>query len=294
MSIEETKLWTALVTPMHEDGSINFDELTALIRRQEEAGNGVLVLGSTGEGMALSLEEKKEVVETASGLDLDVPLMAGVGGFNLRSQVEWLQHCASFDVDAYLLVTPLYAKPNVKGQTAWFEALLNAADKPCMIYNVPSRTGVKLDPKVLENLADHPHLYALKEASGSIIDYQQFRKAAPDLSIYSGDDAFTPFVSAAGCRGLASVAANAWPKAAHRYVEWCLQGRGPELLPLWQECSDALFAVSNPIPVKVLLAEKGWIQSSVLRLPLTADEIEDTQFLIDADRRIGEWYESTN
>jgi 4-hydroxy-tetrahydrodipicolinate synthase len=294
MNLEETKLWTALVTPMDEDGSANPDELMALIRRQEEAGNGVLVLGSTGEGMALSLEDEKKVVETAAGLNIDVPLMVDVGGYNLRSQVEWIEYCESLDIDSYLLLMPLYAKPNVKGQIAWFEKLLNTADKPCVLYNIPSRTGAKLDPKVLEALSDHPNLYGLKEASGSIYDYQEFRKAAPELSIFSGDDLLMPFFAAAGCRGLISVMANVWPEATHRYVEWCLRGRGPELLPLWQECSDALFSVSNPIPVKVLLAEKGWIQSPTLRLPLTADEIEDSQFLLDADQRIEEWYELTD
>src|SRR5690625_2718642 len=163
MNIEQTKLWTALITPMHDDGEINIEELASLIHRQDEAGNGVLILGSTGEGLALSLEEKKEVLETASSLNLNVPLMAGVGGFNLRSQIEWIEYCHAFEIDFFLLVTPLYSKPAVKGQTVWFRELLNVAERPCMIYNVPSRTGVKLDPKTIEELSDHPNLAGLKE-----------------------------------------------------------------------------------------------------------------------------------
>lgn len=294
MNLEQTILWTALVTPMKENGDVNPDELASLIHRQDEAGNGVLVLGSTGEGLALSPEDKKKVVETASSLNLDVPLMVGVGGFNLRRQLEWIEYCNQFEIDSFLLVTPLYAKPNVKGQIQWFEALLNAADKPCMLYNVPSRTGVKMHPDVISTLADHKNMFALKEASGSLDDYQEFRKRAPQLPIYSGDDGLTPFFAAAGCQGLVSVMANVWPKATHRYTKRCLQGRGQELLPLWQECSDTLFSVSNPIPTKVLLAEKGWINSATLRLPLTADEIEDTTFLLEADKRINDWYQSTN
>ena len=293
MKLRDTILWTALVTPMKENGDVNLDELATLIHKQDQAGNGVLILGSTGEGLALSLEDKKEVVKAAASLNIDVPLMVGVGGFNLRRQLEWIEYCNEFEVESFLLVTPLYAKPNKKGQAEWFRSLLSAADKPCMLYNVPSRTGVKMYPEVLETLADHPNLFALKEASGSIVDYQQFRARVPELAIYSGDDALTPFFAAAGCQGLVSVMANVWPQATHRYVKWCLQGRGPILLPLWRECSDALFAASNPIPTKVLLAEKGWIESSRLRLPLTADEIEDPQFLLEADRRIAEWYEST-
>ena len=294
MQLQDTTLWTALITPMHKNGDINTDELASLIHKQDEAGNGVLILGSTGEGLALSPDDKKVVVETAAALDINVPLMVGVGGFNLQSQLEWMDYCRQFEIDAFLLVTPLYAKPNRKGQTAWFKTLMDAAEKPCMLYNVPSRTGVKMHPGVIEGLAAHPNIYGLKEASGSIDEYQVFRKKAPNLPIFSGDDGLTPFFAAAGCQGLVSVMANVWPKATHRYVKWCLTGRSPELLPLWQECSDALFAASNPIPTKLLLAERGWIESPQLRLPLTTDEIENVQFLLEADDKIRNWYQSTN
>lgn len=294
MSIEQTHLWTALITPMHKNGEINTNELAKLIHRQDEAGNGVLILGSTGEGLALSLKDKKVVVETASSLNIAVPLMAGVGGFNLRDQIEWIEYCHQFDIDCFLLVTPLYAKPAAKGQTAWFRELLEVSERPCMIYNVPSRTGVKLKPEVIEKLADHPNLIGLKEASGEVADFQAFRKAAPKLPIYSGDDGMTPFFASAGCQGLISVMSNVWPKATHRYLDWCLQGRGPELLPLWQECSEALFKAPNPVPVKVLLEEKGIIETETLRLPLTPREIEDPSFLIEADQRVNKWYQLTN
>lgn len=293
MKVTDINLWTALVTPMKENGDLDLEDLASLIHKQDEAGNGVLILGSTGEGLALGPEDKKQVVQTASSLNIDVPVMAGVGGFNLREQLEWIEYCQEFDIDCFLLVTPLYAKPNVKGQTAWFKALMDAADKPCMIYNVPSRTGVKLDPRALNALKDHPNLFALKEASGSITEFQQFRKSAPELPILSGDDALTPFFAMAGCRGLVSVASNVWPEATHRYVEECLSGRGPDLLPLWQECTDALFSVSNPIPSKILLKEKGWIKTSTLRPPLTDEELSNTDMLLNADERIAAWYEGS-
>lgn len=289
MNVEDVTLWTALVTPMQENGDLDLDDLASLIHKQDEADNGILILGSTGEGLALGLEDKKKVVETATSLNIDMPVMVGVGGFNLREQLEWIEFCQQFEVDAFLLVTPLYAKPNVKGQKAWFKSLMDAADKPCMIYNVPSRTGVKLEPKVLKELRDHPNLFALKEASGSVEDFQEFRKAAPDLPILSGDDALTPFFAMAGCKGLVSVAGNVWPLATHRYVDECLNGNGPELLPLWQECTGALFAVSNPIPSKILLKEKGWIKTATLRPPLTEEELEDREELLKADKRIKQW-----
>lgn len=291
MDIENISLWTALVTPMKENGDIDLDDLASMIHKQDEAGNGILILGSTGEGLALGLEDKKRVVETASSLNIEVPVMVGVGGFNLREQLEWIEYCQEFEVDCFLLVTPLYAKPNVKGQIAWFRSLMDAAEKPCMIYNVPSRTGVKLHPDVLRELKDHPNLFALKEASGSITEFQEFRKAAPDLRVLSGDDGLTPFFAMAGCKGLVSVASNVWPKATHAYVKECLAGHGPQLLPLWQECTDELFAKSNPIPSKLLLKEKGWIKSSTLRPPLTDKEMTDTKRLLDADKRIQQWFE---
>lgn len=290
MNVEDITLWTALVTPMKENGDLDLEDLASLIHRQDEADNGVLILGSTGEGLALGMDDKKKVVETASSLNVDVPIMVGVGGFNLREQLEWIEYCQQFEIDCFLLVTPLYAKPNLKGQTAWFKALLDAADKPCMIYNVPSRTGMKLNPAVLSQLSDHTNLFALKEASGSIADFQEFRRTAPDLIILSGDDGLMPFFAMAGCKGLVSVVANVWPEATRRYVDWCLQGKGPELLPLWQECTDALFSVSNPIPGKVLLKEKGWIKTSTLRPPLMDEEIEDISELKKADQRIQKWY----
>ncbi|SHE91259.1 4-hydroxy-tetrahydrodipicolinate synthase [Fodinibius roseus] len=293
MKITDTQTWTAVVTPMHENGELNLEDLASLIYKQDEAGNGVLVLGSTGEGLALGLEDKKQVVKTASSLNIEIPVMAGVGGFNLRHQLEWIEYCHQFEIDAFLLVTPLYAKPGAKGQVQWFKSLLDAADKPCMVYNVPSRTGVKMSVEMLMELKGHPNFEVVKEASGSITDFQRYRASAPELAFYSGDDALTPFFAMAGCTGLVSVASNVWPKAVHRYVQWCMEGRGPELLPLWQECADALFEAPNPVPVKLLLKEKGWISSSALRPPLTEDELADISLLKNADQMIRDWYEET-
>ena len=293
MSLTDRKLYTALVTPMKENGDLHLDDMASLIHRQNDAGNGVLVLGSTGEGLALSLEDKKQVVKTATSLNIDVPIMVGVGGFNLRDQLEWIEFCQEFDVDSFLLVTPLYAKPGAKGQVQWFESLLDASGKPCMLYNVPSRTGVKMSRLVLEELSGHPNFAAVKEASGSIEDYQNYRKSAKNIAFYSGDDGMTPFFAMAGCDGLVSVASNVWPAETHRYLEWCLEGRGPELLPLWQECTGALFKGPNPVPVKVLLEEKGWISNATLHPPLSIDDVGDVSLLKNADNMIQSWYQES-
>ncbi|MDX1617333.1 MAG: 4-hydroxy-tetrahydrodipicolinate synthase [Balneolaceae bacterium] len=289
--LNETRLWTALVTPMKENGDIDLEDLAGLIHKQDEAGNGVLVLGSTGEGLALGGEDKKQVVNTATSLNVDVPVMVGVGGFNLREQIEWIEHCHEYDPDAFLLVTPLYAKPEKRGQVEWFRALMDAADRPCMLYNVPSRTGTWLEVDALRQLAGHPNLYALKEAGGSIERFQSYRNAVPELPIYSGDDGLTPYFALNGCRGLVSVMANVWPKAAHRYLELCLDGEVKDLVTHWKEPIASLFSVSNPIPSKALLREKGWIKTSTLRPPLSSEDITDTERLQKADKSITKWYE---
>lgn len=287
----DIQLWTALITPMYEDGSIHSENLEQLIMRQENAGNGILILGSTGEGLALSDDEKRQVVDFVSDRDNSSPVMVGVGGFNLQQQTEWIQYCNKKNIEGFLLVNPLYSKPGLKGQIAWFKSLLDASEKPCMIYNIPSRTGVKLFPEVLKELQPHENLWSVKEASGSIDEFQQFRKAVPSLPLFSGDDGLMPFFSAAGASGLVSVASNIWPKETKLYVEKCLKGDTVSLFPIWTDAVKALFSASNPIPLKVLMKEKGLIDTSVLRLPLTDKELLNTEHLYASDDAIANWYE---
>jgi 4-hydroxy-tetrahydrodipicolinate synthase len=288
--MKDKTLWTALITPMESDGRIDFKSLETLIRRQESAGNGILLIGSTGEGLALSDKEKRDVVEYASSLEPDVPLMVGVGGMNIETQEAWIQHCNMLNVDAFLLVTPLYAKPGPKGQTAWFKRLLDISDKPCMIYNIPSRTGIDLTPAVVESLRQHPNFWSIKEASGRLATYQQFRRTAPEIPLFSGDDALVAFYKPSGCAGLVSVAANVWPEETSLYVQKSLSGDTDSLFPLWNRAVEALFSVSNPIPAKLLLHEKGLIKTPELRLPLISSELEDLSELKAIDEQIETWY----
>lgn len=288
--MKDKTLWTALITPMDEGGKIDYESMQTLIQRQEDAGNGILLIGSTGEGLALSDDEKRDVVEFAASLKPEVPLMVGVGGMNIDIQESWIQHCNSLSVDAYLLVTPLYAKPGPKGQTEWFQRLLDASDKPCMIYNIPSRTGIELPPSVVESLRNHNNFWSVKEASGQLSAYQKLRQTAPEIPLFSGDDALVAFFKPAGCAGLVSVAANVWPEETALYVEKCLAGETKSLFPLWNRAVEALFSASNPIPVKLLLHEKGIIASPELRLPLIKDELNDLSVLIAIDKEIETWY----
>lgn len=290
--MKDRTLWTALITPMKMDGSIDFKSLEHLIRVQEKADNGILLIGSTGEGLALSDKEKRDVIKYAADLNPDVPLMVGVGGMNMGVQKSWIQYCNSLQIDAYLLVTPLYSKPGPMGQIAWFSRLLDTSDKPCMIYNIPSRTGIELTTEVLAQLKTHRNFWSVKEASGNLTVYQKFRQTAPEIPLFSGDDALLAFFKPAGCAGLVSVAANVWPEATSLYSTKCLNGETESLFPLWNRAVKALFSASNPIPIKLLLHKKGEISSPILRLPLVKDELKDLAELTAIDLEIETWYKN--
>jgi 4-hydroxy-tetrahydrodipicolinate synthase len=223
--LSETILWTALVTPFSPDGArVDFKAAEVLLRRQEAAGNGVLLLGSTGESMALSEAEKREVVQMATALNLSVPLMVGVPNINRAQTLDWIAFCNGQGVDAFLASTPAYTKPAAQGQIGWFGDIMNAAACPVMLYNIPSRTGAVLSPQVLSALGGHQNFWAVKESSGGLDAYIDYRAAAPHVAIYSGDDNMMPAVAPFGACGLVSVASNVWPEECRAYVDSCLGG----------------------------------------------------------------------
>lgn len=293
--MEQFPLWTAIVTPMNTDGSVDYESFELLLRKQEEAGNGVLVLGSTGEGLNLNEEEKRGIVQFTKGLDLDVPVMVGIGGFDLSAQVDFIHWLNEIEPDALLLVTPLYAKPGAEGQFEWFSELMAETELPCMLYNVPSRTGVKMHPSVPARLSkEFDNLMGVKEASGSVEEFKAFRREAPDVKFYSGDDGMTPAFTKEGGVGLVSVASNVWPKATRKYVDLCLADETEDLFPLWKNATDALFKAPNPVPVKTLLHKKRWITNDTVRLPLSLSDISEEveNELLEQDKNIAEWLDS--
>jgi len=288
-SVEKTSLWTALVTPFLDNNQIDFPSLKHLAIAQAQAGNGLLLLGSTGEGLALTRDEQISVVEFVCNLALNTPLMVAVGGSNLPEQISWIEHCNNLPIDSFLLGTPLYAKPGEIGQTLWFKALLDSAKFPCMLYNVPSRSGVEIPIDTLRQLQSHPNCWAMKEASGDLNKFLNYREQCPDIALYSGEDAMLPYLVPAGAQGLISVCANAWPQATQTYVQLCLAGQTNTLFPLWNKAVEALFCVANPIPVKILMQQQHNIQTSTLRPPLTALELTNTADLLDFDEKINQW-----
>ncbi len=285
-------LWTALVTPFEPSGQIDFNSLKHIAVKQAKAGNGILLLGSTGEGLALNPQEQLKVVKFVSSLSLPVPLMVAVGGYQLTEQLNWVDQCNELSIDAFLLAAPVYAKPGPIGQKHWFEALLNQAKHPCMLYNVPSRSGVELLPEVLSELQNHENCWALKEASGDITKFLAFRHACSKLELFSGEDGLMPYLATAGAKGLVSVCANVWPQATQAYVNLCLSGDVDGLFPLWYQATQSLFSVSNPVPAKILMSLNKDLASATLRPPLAEAELTSLNELEIAHQNITRWHQS--
>jgi 4-hydroxy-tetrahydrodipicolinate synthase len=287
--ISSYQVWTAIITPMEEDGSIDYESFEGLLREQESAGNAITILGSTGEALNIDPGERKEILDFATKLNLNVPLMAGVGGINLNEQAAWIEHLNTLNLDAYLLVVPLYAKPGVRGQYGWFKHLLDLSKKPCMLYNIPGRTAAKLEFETVEMLNAHPNFWAIKEASGSVDEFAKYFKSAVGKQLMSGDDAMLPAFTELGAKGVVSVASNVWPKAAAEYAKQCLDHRFKDN-PIWEEAIKALFSASNPIPAKAILHDQGKIKSPMLRLPLSDKDLPSIEPLKAADQKITQWY----
>jgi 4-hydroxy-tetrahydrodipicolinate synthase len=290
MTLNNYPLWTALVTPLLSNGEVDFKSLEKLIQQQVEANNALLILGSTAEALNLSLATKKSIIEFTLSLNPAVPVMVGVGGHLLQEQIEWVKYLETLKINAYLMVTPLYAKPGPVGQTQWFKTLMDAVTRPVMLYNVPGRTAAPLALKAVESLRTHPRFWAIKEASGSVDRMKEYLEAAGGGRVYCGDDALLPDFVNAGSVGLVSVASNAWPKETHLYVDQCLK-KTFDAKELWTKASNSLFVVSNPVPVKRLLALRGDISSPTMAAPLSHEDMRETTPVSEADKLVKVWFE---
>lgn len=288
MEYSTPKLWTALITPMTDNGEVDYPAIEKLVHEQNAAGNGILVLGSTGESLNLNKEEKQEIYKFVRQLDVRVPLMAGIGGINLQETLSDLAFLEELSYDCYLMVTPLYAKPGTRGQMEWFTTLMNNVSKPCMLYNIPGRTGISLCRKALEQLKDHKNFWSIKEASGSTKEFHEYVTTVSPAPVFSGDDGMLPEYAKIGARGLVSVASNAWPIQTNKYVEKTLEGSLTNSGD-WKRWSDSLFIASNPIPVKRLMFEAGTIASPNCRAPLTHEEIQDSNLLKEINSSVNMW-----
>lgn len=289
MNLSSHALWTAVVTPMMENGTVDFESLTRVVNAQVEAQNGLLILGSTAEALNLSLKDRKAIIEHVVNMKPAMPIMVGVGGNLLEEQKEWMTYLAGLNVHAYLLVTPHYAKPGPKGQFEWFKALMDHSTRPCMLYNVPGRTGVAMSVEAVSRLNGHRNFWAIKEASGSVEKMKEYLGAAGGKQVFCGDDALMPDFANAGSAGLVSVASNAWPRETHLYVEQCLK-KTFDAKELWTKASNSLFVCSNPVPVKRLMFERGVIRSPKMAAPLTHEDMTSAEPVMTAHDAVTAWF----
>ena len=287
----QNPLWTALITPMTASGQPDLSSLEALLREQEKAGNGVLILGSTGEALNIGESERQLIVEFTMSLELSVPVMAGVGGHHLPDVISWLCYLETKAVDAYLMVTPIYAKPGSQGQYHWFTTLMDFVSRPVMLYNVPGRTGTSLHLETVERLREHRNFWAIKEASGSVEEFRRYCSASENARVYSGDDAMLPEFAPHGAAGVVSVAGNVWPEATRLFCELALDNQLSDgERSFWQEASKALFVASNPVPTKALLCAGERIRTGEVKLPLHRDDMTRLDYLRSISDQVTTWY----
>jgi 4-hydroxy-tetrahydrodipicolinate synthase len=273
-------LWTACITPFNQDSSkIDYESLRRLLEKQAAVGNGVVMLGSTGEALSLSDEERKEVITFACSIDLPLKLIAGVPSHNLKAALSWLEFCNDLPLAGYMLTTPIYTKPGIIGQTEWFDALLAKANKPCMLYNIPGRAAIKLHPETVANLHGYKNFVAIKDSSGTIDSVFEYKSANSGVKIYCGDDYIMPAMIAVGAEGLVSVASNIWPEITRKYVKDALEKK--IISKVWWQATKSLFKASNPIPIKALMHAAGLIQSPTVRLPLSNNDLSNLTELLD-------------
>ena len=268
----------ALVTPMKDNGEINYEVLDKLIEDQI-AGHtdAIIICGTTGEATTLEDDEHLEAIRfTVEKTAGRIPVIAGTGSNNTAHAVMMSKEAQKLGADACLLVAPYYNKATQNGLVKHFATIAGAIDIPCILYNVPSRTGSNILPETAVRLAKEvENIVAIKEASGSISQVGKLASIAEGvIDIYSGnDDQIVPICSLGGI-GVISVLSNVAPLEAHNMVEYCLMNRYDKARELQHKSLDlvnALFSEVNPIPVKAALQMQGYAVGAP-RLPLTEME----------------------
>jgi 4-hydroxy-tetrahydrodipicolinate synthase len=273
-------LGTALVTPFRRDFSLDEAALRFLVKRQLKAGVDFLVpCGTTGESPSLTHDEKRRVIEIAleesSGR---VPVVAGAGGYNTAEVIHVAREYESLGANGILSVTPYYNKPSQEGLYQHFKAIAASVKIPVILYNVPGRTGVNLEPATVARLAQIDNITGIKEASGNISQMSQLFQVVPDdFAVLSGDDAITLPLAALGGVGVISVVSNEVPAEMASLVHDTLNRnftRARETHRQYLPLMEINFVESNPGPVKAALAMMGLIEP-VWRLPLVSPNAQN-------------------
>lgn len=282
----------ALVTPFDEDGSVNFAQLERLLEFQIENGtDAILTLGTTGESATMTDEEDNEVVKfVVEHVAGRVPVIAGSGSNCTATQTRKSLTYQKLGADALLIISPYYNKSNEEGIYQHLAHTAGAVDIPCIIYNIPGRTGCSISAANVERLAVHPNILGIKEASGSVAYAASIAHClSDDFRMYSGEDALTVPLMSLGASGTISVWADVQPALVHEMCRAYLDGdvtHARELQVIGQPLIKALFGEVNPIPVKEALAQMGLIEANY-RLPLYPMSEAPKAVLLDAMKGAG-------
>ena len=263
----------ALITPFKQDLSVDTESLIRIVNHVIDNGTDFLVgLGTTSEAPTLSADEKKHVVDTILKANANrLPVLLGMGGNNTQAVIEAVKAQDFTGIQGILSVVPYYNKPNQRGMRAHFEAIADACPVPVVVYNVPGRVGVNLQAATCVELAQHPNIIAVKEASGNLQQIMEILRDKPaDFDVLSGDDGITQPLMALGAQGVISVAANAYTKPFSRMMNAMKEKRTDEALDLHYamlRMNQLIFADGNPAGIKCLMSHIGLCEN-VLRLPL--------------------------
>ncbi|CAJ92345.1 4-hydroxy-tetrahydrodipicolinate synthase [Cupriavidus necator] len=264
----------AIVTPMHEDGSLDFPALRALVDwHVAEGTDGIVIVGTTGESPTVSVEEHCELIRVAvEQAGKRIPIIAGTGGNSTKEAIELTAFAKKVGADASLQVVPYYNKPTQEGMYRHFRTIAEAVELPVLLYNVPGRTVADMNSETILRLAQVPGIVGVKEATGNIDRAAQLIKDAPEgFAIYSGDDPTAVALILLGGHGNISVTANVAPRKMHEMCVAALKGDVVTARRLHMELiglNKAMFIEANPIPVKWALQQMGRMEGGI-RLPLT-------------------------
>lgn len=278
---------TALVTPMNQDGSVNYSALEDLVEEQINKGIDALVIcGTTGESSTLDHDEHVKVLEVAvKAANKRVPIIAGTGSNDTNYAVKLCNDADKVGVDAFLMVTPYYNKTSQHGLVAHYTYIADRVNKPIILYNVPSRTGVNIKPETYKALSAHKNIIATKEANGDIESVKKtIELCGDDLWVYSGNDDQIIDIVSLGGKGVISVLSNIVPNDTHQIVAKYLEGDKEgacKLASKYSELIRTLFIDVNPVPVKEAMNMLGY-SCGPLRMPLVPMLDNTKQELINA------------
>lgn len=263
---------TALVTPLR-DGALDLDTFARLVERQREHGvSALIVCGTTGESATLTPDEQETLYRCAVRKSAgQMKVIAGIGSNDTRKAMAMAMRAESAGADGVLMVTPYYNKTSQSGLVKHFSYVADRAALPVILYNVPGRTGIGIQPETYAILADHPNICGVKEASGDLAAFARTKALCGEkLTFWSGNDSDTVSMMALGARGVISVASNIAPEMVSRLCRLCLDGDFFAASACNEECTElfsAMFWEVNPIPVKTAMAMMGLCRAE-MRLPL--------------------------